>query len=131
MTISKKVWMSILLFNLLVLLTAIILFFTLNQTSIIKDTILLSGVTIFALASLVLMSLTLKDAKVVKVFFLIYAILSLLLIVIPRGIGGYVNCGVGTTTESIFIYYFILLLLYITQAFVGNILIIKEVYFKK
>lgn len=131
MTIPRKFLTPILIFNLLILIIVTMLFFTLNQTSIIKDTILISGVTIFALVTIALMSLILKDSKTTKIYSLIYAFLSLLLIVIPRGIGGYVNCGVGETTDSIFIYYFILLFIYSIQAFIGNILIIKSIYFKK
>lgn len=131
MTTTKKMLTTILIFNLLILLTAIILFFTLNQATNIRDTILISGVAFFSLVSLVLVSLSLKDSKTVKIYTLIFAFLSLLLIVIPRGIGGYTNCTVGDTTDSIFIYYFILLIIYSIHAFVGNFFVIKSIYLKK
>jgi len=102
----------------------------LSQTPIIKDTILLTGVTFFALVSAVLVSLV-KDCRTIKIYHLIYALLSLLLIVVPRGTGGYLNCVVDGTCNSIFIYYFIILLFYSLQAIFGTSIFIKTLLFDK
>ncbi len=130
-TYSKKVILPIIVVNLVIFLTGTMLYFVLDQTSIIKDSILITAVALFALVSVLLISLVVREGKIVKIYNAIYAILSLLLIVIPRGVGGYLNCGEGATCESVFIYYFILLILYTVQAFVGNYLIIKTLLCNK
>jgi len=125
MTYAKKVVLPTIIISFLIFLTGTILFFTLDQTSIIKDSLLITAIAQFALVTVVLIWLTIQENKAVKIYIFIYAFLSLLLIVVPRGVGGYLNCGVGETCESVFVYYFILLILYAIQSLVGSFLVIK------
>lgn len=127
---TDKYRLTISIFGLSVFLIGIVLYFALNQTQNIKDTILLIAVTFFALLSAGLVSLV-KECRSIKIYHLIYAILSLLLIVVPRGVGGYQNCVVDGPCNSIFIYYFIILIFYSLQAIFGTSLFIKTLLFDK
>ena len=56
-TYSKKVILPIIVVNLVIFLTGTMLYFVLDQTSIIKDSILITAVALFALVSVLLISL--------------------------------------------------------------------------